>query len=76
MGDRQIKHLWGAVLCRAVEDLSSTNGLQVMSATDWFNNLENIGTGSLAWVCEVLELDPVAVRTKALNRPQTSGTVR
>lgn len=63
--DPELK-LWSNVMLQAFTDLSGREPL-ARSARLWFSSRDE-STGSLAWICHHLSLDPEAVRQRALRR--------
>ena len=70
------KHLWAAVLGRAVDDLKSKNQLQRSSAEYWLRNRKKTGPGSYLWVCDVLDVDADRMMKIAFNRKKKVGSTR
>lgn len=63
------KALWAAVLARAVDDYRySGNNKESLAyrkdARQWVRCTDYVGVGSFNYVCEVLNLDPDAVRDR------------
>lgn len=61
--------LWGAVLFEALATLKiwrrdGKHVLEGRKAEQWLLHADERGVGSFAWVCQVLDIDPVAARER------------
>lgn len=61
--------LWSAVLFEALATLKvwrrdGKHALEGRKAEQWLLHADERGVGSFAWVCQVLDIDPVAARER------------
>lgn len=69
------RRLLGAVLGRAVLDLSSDDEKLVEETENWFNEplVENPNPLTFQYICEVLDLDPIQIRAKASRQRENQN---
>lgn len=66
VNDEDCRALWASVLTQAIRDLDSYVDQKV--AYNYIFMEPDRGVGCFVWVCNVLGLDPDAVRTVAMTR--------
>ena len=65
-----LRALWAGVLTRALQDLTIARPHLRNNAWHWFTDEKQQGTGSFAFVCDILDLDKAKILTK-LNKEAT-----